>query len=148
MAIPDALGDQPGEHCSGRSSERVDPGEPGEFVGAEGGSCVEAEPAEPQQACSQHHQGEVVRTHRYLAEADSWPQHDRQCQCCRAGVDVDRGAARKVERLDGVSDEAATLGNRSVEGEDPVSSREIDQRGPGHHEDAPGAELHASVDRP
>jgi hypothetical protein len=37
---------------------------------------IEAEPPEPQQAGAEHDIGQIVRTHRILAESDALPQHD------------------------------------------------------------------------
>ena len=65
----------------------------------QGRAGVEAEPAEPQQAGAEHHERQVVRTHRVALAADPLAQHEREGEAGGTGVDVHRGTTGEVDRL-------------------------------------------------
>jgi hypothetical protein len=111
----------------------------GGLVGTERGAGVEPEPAHPQQARAEHHQGQVVRPHRVHPEADPAAEHERQREPGGAGADLHRGTAGEVDQMQPVDQPAA--GMTRVRGvEDPVRDRRVDQHRPGGDEDHPGAE--------
>ena len=115
-------------------------------VGTERGAGVEAVPAEPEQPGAEHHQGQVVRPHRVLAEAD--PGADDQGERERRGAraDLDGHAAGEVDRADAVG-QPATGVPRAVEVEDPVRDRRVDQQRPDRDEHHPRPEPRAVGDR-
>ena len=124
----------------------------GETVGAERGTGVEAEPAEPQQTGAEQDQRHVVRTHRVLLEADPLAEHDAQGQGRGTGVDVDRRTTGEV--LDaGLAfrrpqrGQPARLAAECAEVEHPVRDREVDDGRPERGEDRPAQELRPVGDR-
>ena len=147
LSVADLLGEQPGQRGSSGGDQGVDPGDRGGVPGAQGRAGVEAEPAEPQQTGADHHEREVVRAQRLLAEPDPLAEDQGQCQACGTGVDVHRGAAGEVDRLEVVGDPAAHLSGVAVEGEHPVRDREVHHRRPHAGEHHPGAELGPVGDR-
>ena len=92
------LDDQPAEHRGGGREVGVDEGLGGDAVGAERRAGVEPEPAEPQDPGADHRQRQVVRGHRLVAVTTPVADHGDDGEGGDAGVDVDRRAAREVER--------------------------------------------------
>ena len=70
---------------------------------------VEAVPAEPQQAGTQHHERQVVRPHRVPGQPLRLPSTRRQSQARSTGVDVDRSTTGEVDRLELVGDPATVV---------------------------------------
>ncbi len=147
VTVTEALHQQPGEHGGRGGHQGVHPRHRGGGARTEGRAGVEAEPAEPQQAGTEHHQGHVVRPHRLGAEADPGAEHEREGQTRDTGVDVNRGATGEVEGAEPVGDPAAVLTGEAVEAEHPAGHWEVDQNAPQHGEQRPAAERRAVGDR-
>ena len=81
-------------------------------VGAEGGAGVEAVPPEPEQPGAEHHQGQVVRAHRVLAEADAGADHHGEGERAGTRADLHRHAAGEVDRADAVRQPATDVARR------------------------------------
>ena len=88
--------DEPAQHAEAAGDQRVEEDRRGRAVGGQRRTGVEPEPAEPQQADAEQHEGQVVRAHRVVLEADARAEHQRQRQRRRAGDDLDDQAARVV----------------------------------------------------
>ena len=114
--------------------------------GAQRRAGVEAEPAEPQQPGAEHHQGQVVRPHRVLAEADPLAQHQREGETGGTGVDVHRRTAGEVDRPEAVGDPAAAGCRCSRRRRTPSARPGSRRTSPRAREDHPGAELGAVGD--
>ena len=119
VTVPQPLDEDPAQRAGGAREERRREDHGRGVVGTQGGAGVEAEPAEPQQAGAQHHQGQVVRPHRLLAEPDPPPEHEGQRERRGSGGDLDRGAASEVDHLELVGHPAADV-VAGGEVEDPV----------------------------
>ena len=142
VAGADLLGEAPGEHCRSGCSGRGNPRVAGGAVGCEGGTGVEAEPAEPQQEGAEHDERNIVRAERLRAEALTLAddQHDDQSGDC--GVDVDDRTTCEI--VGGCADR---LGNGAVSGQQTtvphhVSERSVIERDPQRHENHPRGVLH------
>ena len=70
MAVADALGDQPAQACGTSGDHGVHPDHRRGVARGDGGTGIEAEPAEPQQTGAEHDQGQVVRPHRIALPAE------------------------------------------------------------------------------
>jgi len=69
----------------------------GQAVSAEGGSAVEAEPAEPKQSGTDDGQPDVMRLEPLGLAAHSRTQHEGRDECRHTRADVDDGAAGEVD---------------------------------------------------
>ena len=130
---PDPLDDDPAQQRGRGGALRVDERHRGDRIGGQLRTGVEPEPAEPQQAGAEGHHRHVVRPEAVLRPAD--PLTEYQCQRQRRGtrVDVHRGTAGEVQRVQLGGDEAAAP--------DPVRDRDVHQREPAAREQHPAAEL-------
>ena len=97
VPVADTFYQYPAQQRRGRCGQGVDPDEAG-FFGRACGSAVEAEPAEPKQRGTEHHQGDVVRALAgILAESAALAKDQGQNQTGHACVDVYDGAAGEVD---------------------------------------------------
>jgi hypothetical protein len=81
----------------GRCDPGVGEGQGRRAVGFEGGTSVEAEPAEPQQGGTDHGHGQAVGGHGVTAIANPFAHHEGPNQTGHRGVDVHHGAAGEVQ---------------------------------------------------
>ena len=94
----------------------------GKAVRLERRTGVEAEPADPQQAGTDHGQRQRVRRHCFLQMADPGAGEEHSDQARDARVDVDHGPAGEVDR--------AEFEQQSVTRPDHVRERRVDDRQP------------------
>ena len=105
----------------------------GHPIGGQGGTGVEPEPAEPQQADTEQHERQVVRAHGVLLETDAGAEHQSQSKRRHAGDDFDDHAARVVQRT--------KLEQPAARSPHPVGHHRIHRDRPHRDEDHPGGEL-------
>ncbi len=123
-----------------RRGVRVDPGVGREVARRQRGSGVESEPAEPQQAGTEHHERDVVAAHLLPRPAAAFAEDERHGQACGTGVDVDDGSSGEVfgEELSG---RLQGLVQPAVAVEHPVRDGGVDDDRPHRDESRERAEL-------
>ena len=136
------LGEAPREHCGCGGGGGGNPSVTSSTVGGEGGTSVEAEPAEPQQEGAEHHERHVVRAERLRAEALTLADDEHDDQGGDCGVDVDDSTTCEIVggRADGLGDGAVSRQQTTVP--DHVGHRSVVEGDPQRHENHPGAVLH------
>ena len=87
-------------------------------IGGQARARVEADPAKPQDAGTEHGERQVVRRHRDGSVTPSVADDDDHGERCDSGVDVDGGASSEVE---GTHVEQPTV-------EDPLGGRDVDEQ--------------------
>src|SRR6266850_1639619 len=97
LAHKDPFRDKPGEGRRGGAEVGGDEGTGGESVGRERATCVESEPADPEQTGAGEADHEVVRLHRGSRVAEALTEVERADQGRDAAGHVHDGAARKIE---------------------------------------------------
>ena len=127
------LHDHPRQGRSSSSDLGVQHGSRGDAVSGPFRTGVEAEPAHPQKRGTDHRIDEVVRRHVLRAVTLTLAQNQGADQASNTGIDVNHGAARKVEHASGREEAAAP---------DPVTDRRIDEDRPQGREDQQRRELH------
>ena len=146
VTVADAFRDEPAEHGRCGGCEGVDPDQAA-LLRRRCCAAVEAEPAEPQDRGTEHHERDVVRAVvGVLAEALAVADDQHEDQRGDTGVDVDHCAAGEVNRrAEGLADCAFRAEQPAAP--DHVGQRAVHQRDPDRDEDGPGAELGAVSDR-
>ena len=86
------------EQSGGRRNQRVDHRHRGQPVGLERRAGVEPEPADPQQPRADHRQRQRVRRHGFLQMTDPRAGEGDPDQAGDAGIDMDHGPAREIDR--------------------------------------------------
>ena len=137
-AGPEVVEQHPDHERGHRGQEGVGEGERGELVRGQRAAAVEPEPAEPEEAGAEQHEGHVVRQDGLAAVVLAGPEHERRHERGDAGVDVHDGAAGEVEHAPGHEPAAAP---------DPVRHRGVDEERPEHDEREVRPEPHALHDR-
>jgi len=146
VAVAEPFDGEPGQHGGCRSCQRVDPDKAG-LLNCCGGAGVEAEPAEPQDSCAEHHEGDVVgAVVRVLAESLAVANNEHQDQAGNTGVDVHHCAACEVNDRSECLAKPAVLGEQSP-APDHECQRRVHQGGPDWGENYPGRELRSVCDR-
>ncbi len=148
VAVTNAFGDEPADHgCCRGGCQGVDPDQARLFRGG-CSAAVETEPAEPENRSAEHHERDVVggAVVRVLAESAAVTDDEDQNECRDTRVDVDYGAAGKVDgRAEGLANGAFGT-EQAAAPPDHVGQRAVNQGDPDRNEDAPGAELGAVCD--
>ena len=97
LAIVNPLENGPAESGGGSGEVRVDEGAGGQRAGSEGATCIEAEPAHPQQAGANEAEHEGVGRHGGLRVSQPLAEIKRADQRRDAAGDVDNRSAGEVE---------------------------------------------------
>src|ERR1041384_6121784 len=135
---PDERGDSRGKRGSGK-------GVGGDDIRADGAAGIEAIPADPQHAGTDHAEDHAMGRHRFFAEADALTQDEAKDKSGPARGHVDDGAAGKINRMNpGVFVENTV--HEAVNAPDHVGLGEIDDKHPEGHEETDGGKLHALGD--
>ena len=140
MAITLPFDGEPGDHACCTRHERVEYGLGGDTVGRKGRTAIEAEPPEPEDAGTEHDEGQVVGWHGLVGPAGTLAEDHDEGERRNTGIDVNRRAAGEV---DGGGVELAVVPADI----DPVEDRGVDDEAPDRHKDRPGGELHTVGDR-
>jgi hypothetical protein len=117
----------------------VDEGERRQLARGKRAAAVEAEPAEPQQACTEQHEGHAVRQDRLPAIVLARSERDRRNEGRHAGVDVHHRAPREIEH---------PLRHQPSAAPHPVRHRRVDEQRPQHDERDVRSEAHPLHDGP
>ena len=131
MTITLPFDGKPGDHARGARHERVEHSLCGDTVGREGRTAVEAEPSEPEDAGTEHDEGQVVGRHGLVGPAGTLAENHDEGECRNTGIDVNRRTAGEV---DGGGVELAVVPADI----DPVEDRGVNDEAPDRHEDRPG----------
>ena len=134
FAVMEPFNYYPGNSChSGSSLSRYE-SVGSQSVGAKCGAGVEAEPAEPQESCTEDYHRKVVRNHGNFAVAASLAEQDADGEAGYTGEDVNYEAAGEVKSTELCEEAAAPY---------PVCHGVVDEDSPEENEHAECAEFHA-----
>ena len=87
----------PSQYSRSSSTQGVDESQCREAVGFQRRAGIETKPANPQQCSTNHGQGQAVRSHGFLAVANTLADHEGSDQASNSGVDMHNGTAGKIK---------------------------------------------------
>ena len=138
LTVAEPLDGDPAQHAQASGDQGVQEDRRGRAVGGQRRAGVEPEPAEPQQACAEEDERQVVWAHGVLLEADARAEYQCQRQCRSAGDDFDHKPAGVIQHPE-VEQPAARPPH-------PVRDHRVHRNGPQRDEDHPRREPRAVGD--